>query len=143
MAKNSSFDLDYGFGRKGEQLVDELLTGARTVEVKRDRKWWITNNIYIEVECFFQKSQAWEPSGLMVTEAEYWAFVLEQSTFIVPTHILKKVVQEFGRDITCEIPPNRSRGKLITVEDLLTGTRKWKNEKPEQAEKVEDGLAKD
>ena len=47
MAKNSSFDIDFGYGRKGEQLVEELLTGGRTVEVKRDRKWWITNNIYI------------------------------------------------------------------------------------------------
>ena len=41
MAKNSSFDLDFGYGRKGELLVEELLTGGKTVEVKRDRKWWI------------------------------------------------------------------------------------------------------
>ena len=39
MTNKSSFDLDFGYGRKGEQLVDELLTGGRTVEVKRDRKW--------------------------------------------------------------------------------------------------------
>lgn len=97
MVKNSSFDLDFGYGRKGETLVEELLTGGRTVEVKRDRKWWITNNLYIEVECWFNKSKAWEPSGLSVTEAAYWAFVLEQSTVIVPTHILKKGVLELGR----------------------------------------------
>jgi len=130
MAKNSSFDLDFGYGRKGEQLVEELLTVGKTVEVKRDRKWWITNNIYIEVECWYNKSQAWEPSGLMVTEAAYWAFVLEQSVFMVPTHILKKTVEMFGREITCDIPPNKSKGYLITIEDLLTGTRKFKNDKP-------------
>ena len=62
MAKNSSFDLDFGYGRKGEQLVDELLTGKRTVEVKRDRKWFKTNNLYIETECYFLKTQAWESS---------------------------------------------------------------------------------
>jgi hypothetical protein len=95
MAKNSSFDIDFGYGRKGEQLVEELLTGGRTVEVKRDRKWWITNNIYIETECWYMKSGSWEPSGLSVTEAAYWAFVLEQSTFIVPTHILKNWVGRF------------------------------------------------
>ncbi len=66
MVKNSSFDLDFGYGRKGEQLVEELLTGGRTVEVKRDRKWWITNNLYIEVECWFNKSKAWEPSGFLL-----------------------------------------------------------------------------
>jgi hypothetical protein len=76
------------------------------------------------------KSGSWEPSGLSVTEAAYWAFVLEQSTFIVPTHILKKTVEQLGREISCEIPPNKSKGYLITVEDLLTGTRKWKNDKP-------------
>jgi hypothetical protein len=34
MTNKSSFDLDFGYGRKGEQLVDELLTGGRTVEVR-------------------------------------------------------------------------------------------------------------
>lgn len=131
MAKNSSFDIDFGYGRQGERLVEELLTEGRTVEVKRDRKWWITNNLYIEVECWYNTSQSWEASGIMVTEAAYWAFVLEQAVFIIPTHILKKGVMELGRDITCEIPPNKSRGKLITVEDLLTMTRKYKNEKAE------------
>jgi len=62
VATKSSFDLDFGFGRKGEQLVDELLTGGRTVEVKRDRKWFKTNNLYIETECFFQKVGDWGAS---------------------------------------------------------------------------------
>jgi hypothetical protein len=64
MTNKSSFDLDFGYGRKGEQLVDELLTGGRTVEVKRDRKWAKTNNLYIETECFFKKIEDWAPSGL-------------------------------------------------------------------------------
>ena len=108
MTNKSSFDLDFGYGRKGEQLVDELLTGGRTVEVKRDRKWAKTNNLYIETECFFKKIEDWAPSGLGVTEASYWAFVLEESTLIVPTDALRYAVKEFGREITCNIPPNHS-----------------------------------
>ena len=127
MAKNSSFDLDFGYGRKGEQLVDELLTGKITVEVKRDRKWFKTNNLYIETECYFLKTQAWEPSGLGVTEASYWAFVLQESTLIVPTDVLRFAVKEYGREIKCEIPPNISKGYLITVDDLMTATRKYKD----------------
>ena len=100
MTSKSSFDLDFGYGRKGEQLVDELLTGGRTVEVKRDRKWAKTNNLYIETECFFKKIEDWAPSGLGVTEAAYWAFVLEESTLIVPTDALRWCVKEFGREIT-------------------------------------------
>jgi hypothetical protein len=127
VAKNSSFDLDFGYGRKGEQLVDELLTGGRTVEVKRDRKWFKTNNLYIETECYFVKTEAWAPSGLGVTEAAYWAFVLQESTLIVPTDVLRFAVKEYGREIKCEIPPNLSKGYLITVDDLMTATRKYKD----------------
>jgi hypothetical protein len=128
MATKSSFDLDFGFGRKGEQLVDELLTGGRTVEVKRDRKWFKTNNLYIETECYFQKTSAWTASGLGVTEAAYWAFVLQESTLIVPTDVLRYAVKEFGREISCFIPPNQSKGFLITVDDLMTATRKYKED---------------
>jgi hypothetical protein len=128
VATKSSFDLDFGFGRKGEQLVDELLTGGRTVEVKRDRKWFKTNNLYIETECYFQKTSAWAASGLGVTEAAYWAFVLQESTLIVPTDALRYAVKEFGREISCFIPPNQSKGFLITVDDLMTATRKYKED---------------
>jgi hypothetical protein len=123
--KNSNFDLDFSYGSEGEKLVKELLTGGLTVEVKRDRKWHSTNNLYIEVECWYMTKQAWEPSGLSVTTASYWAFVLEQTTLIVPTDVLRKTVQEKGRQITCDIPPNKSKGYLITAEDLLGGTKKW------------------
>jgi hypothetical protein len=123
MAGNSSFDLDLKFGVEGESLVSELLTGGKTVEVKRDRKWYKTNNLYIETECYFVGKGDWAPSGLSVTTAYYWAFVLEQSVMIVPTDVLRFAVQEFGREITCDIPPNQSKGYLITVENLLTATR--------------------
>lgn len=121
--KNSSFDLDFSYGKGGENLVEQLLTGGKTIEVKRDRKWWSTNNVYIEVECWYLSSQSWEPSGLSVTKADYWAFVLEKGVVMIPTDHLHYAVKNFGRQITCEIPPNRSKGFLITVEDLLTAMR--------------------
>lgn len=123
----SSFDLDFTYGKEGENLVEELLTGGRTVEVKRDRKWWSTNNVFIEVECWYMKSQSWEPSGLMVTKADYWAFVLEKGVVMVPTDLVRYAVQTNGREITCEIPPNRSKGYLITVDDLLIAMRKHRD----------------
>lgn len=123
MEIKSSFDLDFSFGREGEQLVEQLLTNGKTVEVKRDRKWHITGNIYIEVECWYVASQSWEASGLMVTKADYWAFVLEKGVVMVPTDHVHYAIQKFGRQITCEIPPNRSKGYLITVNDLLTAMK--------------------
>lgn len=121
--KNSAFDLDFSYGRAGETLVEELLSGGKTVEVKRDRRWHQTNNIYIEVECWYQSSQSWEPSGLSVSTASHWAFVLEQSVFIIPTYVLRDATHKHGREITCEIPPNKSKGYLITIENLLTETK--------------------
>lgn len=125
--RNSSFDLDFSYGKIGESLVDELLTGGKTVEVKRDRRWHQTNNVYIEVECWYNNSDSWEPSGLSVSQASYWAFVLEGSVFIVLTEVLRSAVVKHGREITCEIPPNKSKGYLITIENLLSETKEHRN----------------
>jgi len=124
---NSSFDLDFSYGQAGENLVEELLTSGKTIEVKRDRKWHSTGNVYVEVECWYRRSESWEPSGVMVTKAEYWAFVLEKGVLMIPTDHVLYAIKNFGREITCEIPPNRSKGYLITVDDLLTAMRNLKD----------------
>jgi hypothetical protein len=124
---NSSFDLDFSYGQAGENLVEELLTQGKTIEVKRDRKWHSTGNVYVEVECWYMRTESWEPSGVMVTKAEYWAFVLEKGVLMVPTDHVLYAIKNFGREITCEIPPNRSKGYLITVDDLLTAMRNLKD----------------
>lgn len=123
MPSKSSFDLDFSYGRKGEQLVEELLTDGKKVEVKRDRKWHLTGNVYIEIECFFTKNNEWAPSGLAVTEAEYWAFVLKRTVLMLPIDVVWYAVKTFGRDITCEIPPNISKGYLVKVVDLIEATK--------------------
>ena len=123
MTTKSSFDLDFSFGRDGEQLVHDLLTEGKRIEVKRDRKWSITGNVYIETDCFFTKSNSWSPSGLSVTEAEYWAFVLNRTVIMLPTEVLWQAVRTYGRDITCEIPPNLSRGYLVKVVDLIEASK--------------------
>lgn len=119
MSKLSDFDLDYSFGLEGENLVNELLTGGKTLEVKRDRKWWDTGNIFIEVQCWYNASKSWEDSGLTVSKADYWAFVLESGVIIVPINHVKYAVKVFGKRIECTIEPNNSRGYLITAKDLI------------------------
>jgi hypothetical protein len=119
MSTLSSFDLDFRYGYAGEQLVEELLTNGKTVEVKRDRRWHETGNLYIEVECWYNSTQSWQASGIAITEADYWAFVLEESVLMIPTINVIQAINQYGREINCEIPPNKSRGFLITVNDLL------------------------
>ena len=116
--KDSNWDLDLRDGQAGESMVADLLS-LDTVEVKTDRRWWETGNVYIETECWYQSSQSWEPSGLRVSKATHWSFVLEDTVLIVPTARLKEVVWQAGRPITCNIPPNPSRGYLITPIAIL------------------------
>lgn len=119
----SDFDLDFRYGLEGEQLVNELLTNGKTVEVKRDRRWIETGNIYVEHECWYNSSQTWEKSGLSVSKAAYWAFVLEQSVIIVPSFHVDWACRIYGKPITCNIEPNNSRGFLIRPEHLLEASQ--------------------
>ena len=126
MTKLSDFDLDFSFGQEGENLVNELLTGGKTVEVKRDRKWYQTGNLYIETECWSNESKSWVNSGLLTTKAEYWAFVLETGVVMVTTKCVAWTVQRYGHRIECSIEPNYSRGFLITAENLFDMVRKMR-----------------
>ncbi len=119
MTQLSDFDLDLSYGQAGESLVNELLTGGKTVEVKRDRKWHSTGNIYIECQCYYLGTESWQDSGLLTSKASYWAFVLNQMVILVTYDDLVKTVAKFGKRAECKIEPNYSRGYLITVEHLL------------------------
>lgn len=120
--RNSSWDLDYRDGLEGESLIADLLH-IDTVEVKKDRRWIETGNIYIETECYYQNENEWRPSGINASEATHWAYVLEESALIIPLDRLKRVVLEHGRAVTCNIPPNPSRGYLINVGTLIEAVR--------------------
>lgn len=119
MSKLSDFDLDLSVGHEGEALVNDLLTGGKTVEVKTDLKWKDTGNLYIETLCWSHNKNTWYPSGLDSTKADYWAFVLEGATLIVPTEAVRMALSLFGRPITCNIEPNPSKGFLIKPEQIL------------------------
>jgi hypothetical protein len=125
VANLSDFDLDLSYGQEGEVLVRELLTGGQTIEVKRDRRWKDTGNLYVEIECYYTAIAEWKPSGLRVSQAHYWAFVLEEGVIMVPRETLFYAVKSYGRPIECKIEPNLSRGYLITVNDLLTALREF------------------
>ena len=57
--KDSNWDLDFRAGLAGESKVADLLS-LDTLEVKTDRRWHQTGNIYIETECWIQSTQSWE-----------------------------------------------------------------------------------
>jgi hypothetical protein len=116
--KKSDFDIDLRFGKEGEDTVANLLS-IETVEVKRDKRWKDTGNLYIETDCWYNASQSWEKSGLSVSKATHYAFVLENMVVVTTIEDLKSVVEKNGRAIECKIEPNPSKGYLIKLSHIV------------------------
>ena len=91
--KNSNWDLDLRAGEVGEMKLADLIS-MDTIEVKTDRRWHETGNLYIETECFQQSTRTWEDSGISVSRATHWAFILEDGVIILPTFRLKDTSDE-------------------------------------------------
>ena len=110
-----NFTHDLEFGEAGEELVRDLLSSsAFTVEVKRDRLVSQTGNIAVEI------SYKHEPSGLMTTTADWWAFVLsgdeykDEVIIFIQTKRLKKIVNKYK-----ELNGTRRGGDGSTAELVL------------------------
>lgn len=118
--KPSNFAADLHYGQKGEVYVNSILTATiKDVEVKTDRRWKSTGNLFIEVWCWSDNKKEWYPSGLQISLATHWSFVLEEVVLTVPINQLKQTVKKYGKPIECSIPPNYSKGYLIKATDLL------------------------
>jgi hypothetical protein len=106
-----------------------------TIEVKTDRKWKETGNLFIEESCFQQSTQSWEPSGIAISKATHWGFILDGSVVIVTRDHLINVVADYGKPIENKQMPNPSKGHLITPAQLINYTR-VKNEEFDRAGEV-------
>jgi hypothetical protein len=122
MGSLSDWDIDLRFGQDGEKYVNNLLTNIETIEVKRDKRWIQTGNLFIETQCWSDKINKWYESGINASKATHWAFVVEELVVILPIEKLKQVVQTYGRMIEMNRPEYSTKGYLITVEDILKRT---------------------
>ena len=64
------FDIDFQRGLVGEQAHKDFLYGKH--EVKTDYRTQETNNFYVEYSQ--NNGSGWKPSGIQITEAEWWVF---------------------------------------------------------------------
>ena len=70
----SNFDIDLEFGEVWEERVRKIFENKGTIEVKTERDIWrTTGNIVIEI------GYKGKPSGLSITDAEWWIHVLTSS----------------------------------------------------------------
>lgn len=124
--KNNKFDLDLKFGKNREDFVASLLNENRAkIEVKSERDWWSrTGNIAIEIEC------NGKPSGLTVTQADYWFHILTKgksnvAMLMFETDKLRKIVKKFNKPEYTKMIGDRNASKciLIPLTELMTEVR--------------------
>jgi hypothetical protein len=121
MNHTSDFDIDLKFGQEAEELVRHIGTTA-TIEVKRDKWTCKTGNVAVEY-----KSRG-KPSGIAVTKAEWWAFVLSDSPFndevilLIKTSKLKGIARGYwNRGNTKKMGDgNTSEAVLIPLSKLFS-----------------------
>jgi hypothetical protein len=116
----AKFDLDLSAGESWEDAFLGLI-GNSKVECKLDRKAKETGNVFIEYE------YRGRPSGLAVTEAEWWAIGIEGTKGDVETAILASVpwLKERCRELF-RTPRNKpggddglARGIIVRLSDFV------------------------
>lgn len=114
--KDKRFDIALQEGEIKEKELADILTNKK-IEVKFDKKFKETGNIAIEF-----RSRG-KDSGIITSEADYWAFMLKGTGIIVI--IYKNELQERLKRIPNTIvkggDDNTSEMVLVRLDDLLYG----------------------
>lgn len=129
----SHFDLDLARGRTGELFVDDIcqMLGNRSIEieVKNDDKFEEYRRLYVEHECR-GRDGVWRSSGLNVTKAKVWAFVVNNRSgvLIFETDWLRRAVALARKDPRnikeCKYGENPTRGVVVYLAHLASSMRR-------------------
>lgn len=124
---NPNFDVDFSRGLVGEELVKNLPEAIKdgTIEVKTDYRAQDTGNFYVETWQYGREDESdKKQSGINVTTASSWAFVIPQSDsmFIIKTEELKSLMRDRSyretRQPRINAHTNASIGRLVPVADV-------------------------
>jgi hypothetical protein len=132
------FDIDATYGGQGELQIADYLTwlaeGNGRIEVKRKR--YLDLNFYVETHCDKGRKGTFQPSGISVSTAAAWAFVIGDTgiSLIIPTDELRAMLNDPSsqdreeRDGSCP-----TRGKLVSLNVLLYRRRSRQQPAPRPA----------
>lgn len=115
MEYNNDFRYDLKVGQVEEEWLAGLLQ-SKTLEVKRDFRASQTGNVFVEFFC------RGKPSGIATTQADHWAFILDDGIVIMlPTERLKVLAREAVKEGNTVLggDSNTSRGALVKVARLI------------------------
>ena len=118
--KLSDWDIDLRYGQQGEIYVNNLLASPiETVECKRDRRWRETGNLFIETHCYSSQVGTWYESGIRVTRATHWAFILDDNVLILPTSKIKALLVPLGHQVSMIRDNYSTKGYLLPIMKLV------------------------
>jgi len=118
------FDLDLPYGKQAELQIGEFLDwiadGNGQVEVKHKR--YLDHKLYVETHCDKGRTGTYRPSGISVTTAHCWVFVIGDTGVhvAIPTDLLRLMLTDPSsryreeRDGSCP-----TRGMLVDFCVLL------------------------
>ena len=97
--RNPDWDIDQEIGSNGELFVADVIAALKdgqSIEVKTDIWAPVSGNVYVEYSCrYFGK---YELSGISVTTAKIWAFVLASEVVVfTPVDRLKILARYYYR----------------------------------------------
>jgi hypothetical protein len=116
-----AFDIDRAYGEAGEGTLREILklSGGGHFEVKRKRRH--DDMFYVELEQSPGATGTYKPSGLNLTEAIFWAYVIGSTGVVVliPTARLAAACRTIGHRAEETDGDNPTRGRLLSFVDIL------------------------
>ena len=119
--KLSDWDIDLRYGQQGEIYVNNLLASPiETVECKRDRRWRETGNLFIETHCYSSQVGTWYESGINITRATHWAFILDDNVLIFLTSKIKASLLLLGHQVSMTRDDYSTKGYLLPIMKLVT-----------------------
>ena len=91
--KNNKFDVDLQYGQEGEKWLVWLGTDQAKVEVKTERDTWAETG-----NAVFEYQSRGKPSGVAVTEADYWIHIFKEKEQAVMCFMFRVIeLKEFLR----------------------------------------------
>lgn len=122
----NKFDFQLGQALLAENKLHQRLRGAK-IELKTESYLWErTGNIAIEFEC------SGKPSGIQVTQADYWAHELRRDGqtllyMLWPTDVLKEASRAAYAQRGCVQGGDQGRAKMVLLSlneigDILCAT---------------------
>lgn len=118
------FDIDHAFGLRGEKFAGEILQSIyeQSIEVKNDARYKDTGNLFVEYQC--RRRGVWHKSGIAVTTAQFWCFVLDSghvAVFIDTEWLLRACRSQWsdGNHVEMQKGSHPTKGVLLPLNWLL------------------------